>query len=410
MISAILIIHNDHSLLEYSLESVKNYVDEIVVVDGAYDWVAPIFEHLGVLPYETEDKKELIDILDRSGISYKYYNGTWLNETEKRKFGITQAKYDNIMNIDSDEFFDIDIDLLDEFYNSPELVIGNCSFPLYFTKDKIGQAKGIKSPPNKAVFVNRNNATVEEIVDSMFLMVPNSERVKKLPNSKVSNARIGVIHHLSNFRSINGGHNRARFYNMLSSRVSGNINLLSNIKINSDHELVEVLKKQDKRTIIALNNSFYFHRLTIGYPVIKDNQEIVDSNESVYSNFIEKIYNEFLADMENNLIKNSRKEWILFSGKKIFLDVTYAITNSKSLRFFANQHDLNQDVLIGLNLFAQDSDVNRKLVSSYEFTQRLVLSADKDYTSNTGEVQIRYIAEISFKTPADIISFNYEIT
>ena len=42
-ISAYLVIYNDYDILEEALSSVVGYVDEMVVVDGAYTWPRSVF-------------------------------------------------------------------------------------------------------------------------------------------------------------------------------------------------------------------------------------------------------------------------------------------------------------------------------------------------------------------------------
>ena len=39
--SAYLSIYNDWDILAWTLRSIASYVDELVVVDGAYEWMAP---------------------------------------------------------------------------------------------------------------------------------------------------------------------------------------------------------------------------------------------------------------------------------------------------------------------------------------------------------------------------------
>ena len=40
-VTGLIIIHNDSQMLKPALESVKGFVSKLVVVDGAYEWVAP---------------------------------------------------------------------------------------------------------------------------------------------------------------------------------------------------------------------------------------------------------------------------------------------------------------------------------------------------------------------------------
>ena len=45
--SAYLSIYNDWDILEPALKSIAPYIDELVVVDGGYKWMAPYADRTG---------------------------------------------------------------------------------------------------------------------------------------------------------------------------------------------------------------------------------------------------------------------------------------------------------------------------------------------------------------------------
>ena len=63
-VTGLIIIHNDSQMLKPALESVKGFVSKLVVVDGAYEWVAPFCELNSESPTTSQD--ELIKILEES--------------------------------------------------------------------------------------------------------------------------------------------------------------------------------------------------------------------------------------------------------------------------------------------------------------------------------------------------------
>lgn len=316
----VLIIHNDSSLLEQTLLSVKDYIDELVIVDGAYEWVAPFCELNGEDPEKSTDN--LIRIVEKSKIPYKYYSGVWGSETHKRKFSIDIVESDYIMLVDSDELFDLKKDEILSFFNSGK-IIGECYFPLYFNATVIGESIGLNSAPVKSIFINKKNAENSDIVDSLFLMVPENERKNKLKNNVRYQKKLGTVHHISSFRTDGAGYRRARFYNLLSMRVTGKLNFLANNIFNNDKQFFEMISNLDQNEMESLDNSFKFHRIACSFPNIKDNQRLVESNNlGDFSVIIKESFQEMLLDQYLKLESVFDKPLQFFSGKSIFLDLT----------------------------------------------------------------------------------------
>lgn len=338
-ISAVLIIHNDASLLEKAISSVQEYVDELIIVDGAYKWVAPFAKIFNEDAEESTD--ELKKVLSKFNIPTKYFKGTWENETHKRRFSLEKASYDLIMNIDSDEIFEVDWDKV-KLFSKSNYAIGDCYFPLYFNPSHVGQATGLKTAPKKAIFVNKAIRTVDEIVDSMFLMVPKHERKQKLKNSDVFPEVLGTVHHLSNFRLGDGAYRRARFYNLLSFRVNEHINIGIDTQIKSDTHFVELINSLVENEKKALNNFFYFHRLAIGFPVLKNNQEIINTdlkNESIKLT-IEETFNQMISDHNERLFSSSNIDILVFSNRPMFFELTGFIQqHGQMIEFHSDQFD-----------------------------------------------------------------------
>ena len=56
MISAYLQIYNDDDFLAESLKSIEKIVDELIVVDGCYEWMATFYSKLGLDPSRSKKK------------------------------------------------------------------------------------------------------------------------------------------------------------------------------------------------------------------------------------------------------------------------------------------------------------------------------------------------------------------
>jgi hypothetical protein len=55
-LSAHLTIYNDFDILPYTLRAIAPYVDEVVVVDGAYEWMVPHLQAIGINPDKSGDQ------------------------------------------------------------------------------------------------------------------------------------------------------------------------------------------------------------------------------------------------------------------------------------------------------------------------------------------------------------------
>jgi hypothetical protein len=55
-LSAHLTIYNDFDILPYTLRAIAPYVDEVVVVDGAYEWMVPYLQAIGINPDNLETR------------------------------------------------------------------------------------------------------------------------------------------------------------------------------------------------------------------------------------------------------------------------------------------------------------------------------------------------------------------
>ena len=105
-ISAYLSIFNDWDILPYALRSVAAYVDELIVVDGGYDWMVPILSAVGRSSVRSDDR--VYEALESCGIPYRAICRTWANELEKRLAGYAACKHDLVLRVDADEVLFVD--------------------------------------------------------------------------------------------------------------------------------------------------------------------------------------------------------------------------------------------------------------------------------------------------------------
>lgn len=341
-LTGLLIIHNDSGLLKYALNSIKNAVSHLVVVDGAYKWIEPFCRFYSEDPKNSRDN--LCELLQESGIPFSYYSGIWDNETEKRKFGIEVAPTNHVLLVDSDEYFDLNMNCVGEMLESPASV-AKALFPLYIHKNYARISKGLNSPPGKQVLVNKANSSISDIVDSLFLLVPEDERKRPLPKSACYSESLGFVHHLSHFRCHSEASRRARFYSILSARVSGQIFLGAKCSFNGDNELLDLLSTIPIEISRALVNSFRFSRIAANAPAFNQNQTLISYTDS---NLEAGVVSGILA-RSSLRASQSRLEFLLsldqeyntiFSNKPHYLDLTCSFGFFSGISFdIKHNHD-----------------------------------------------------------------------
>lgn len=316
--TGVLIIHNDSSLLAKTLNSARTLVDRLVVVDGAYDWVAPFCKMNG----EEEDRSsdDLLKILDDFGMPYTYHTGVWQNETHKRQASLEFVETDRVMLIDSDEIYNVEQATLQAFWESGK-VMGSLEAPLFLHDNVVTWHKAAKAYPLKPVFLNMAGQDVETVVASLWLLLPDSEKGKIVDRSLIERKPLGMFYHLSMLRTQNNPYRRSRFYNLLSMRVGKRIGLDVNKDFSSDAEFTELVKQSNR---VALDNMFNFHRLAAGFPQKKDNQDLVtiDIENPEHKAVVEEAYADMLADQKARAEALFGQRVEVFNGRGIFLDLT----------------------------------------------------------------------------------------
>ena len=324
--TGVLIIHNDCSLLQETLESAKHIIDSLVVVDGAYEWVAPFCEMNSENPEKSTDN--LLNILEDSGIPYKYHGGIWRNETHKRLASLEFVKTNRVMLIDSDEIYNVDQGKLEAFWSSGK-VLASLEAPLFIHDDVVTLHTASNAYPRKTVFLNLSGQDLQKVVSSLWLLLPDSEKGEIIDRKLIERIPLGIFYHLSMFRTDNNPYRRSRFYNLLSMRVAGKIGLDINQDFSNDDEFTELIQKSNR---VAMNNMFTLHRLAASFPQQKQNQELVvfDFENLLYRDIVVKSYNAMLADQRARTENLQDTSLEVFSGRSLFLDVTSFLSEGKS--------------------------------------------------------------------------------
>jgi hypothetical protein len=169
-ITGYLQIYNDWSRLEVSLRSLAHHLDEIVVVDGAYDWMKEYAQGIGWNPKKSQ--KEVYDILDKVGIPYRAIQRTWRNQLEKRIAGYNACKSRYALRIDADEVLTFDDKLLSQFFKS-EYAVASMSMHQHVTPDYVlvhdSNQRRIAVQP---VLFDKKQVSAEIHLNYIFLVLP----------------------------------------------------------------------------------------------------------------------------------------------------------------------------------------------------------------------------------------------
>ncbi len=169
-ITGYLQIYNDWSCLEVSLRSLAEHLDEIVVVDGAYDWMMEYAKGIGWNPERSQ--QEVYDILDKVGIPYRTLQGTWRNQLEKRIAGYNACKTRYALRIDADEILTFDENAWSQFVES-DYAVASMYMHQHLTPDYViahdGERQRVAVQP---VLFDKKQVSAEIHLNYVFLVLP----------------------------------------------------------------------------------------------------------------------------------------------------------------------------------------------------------------------------------------------
>ena len=125
-ISAYLNFYNDFTFIKQILNNLNGHIDELIIVDGPYEYCVDNLKIFNLYYDENNKPSALLNLTNSANYDYKikYFYKCWRDEKEKRIFGYEKCSYENILLVDSDEFFYFDKNNMQEFLNSDKCVAG----------------------------------------------------------------------------------------------------------------------------------------------------------------------------------------------------------------------------------------------------------------------------------------------
>jgi hypothetical protein len=217
--SAYLSVFDDYDLLGPAMAKIAPRVDEIVVVDGAYRWMAPFFNAIGRDP--TRSVERLREVMAPYAHKTRWINQLWENEPDKRAAGYAACSHRWIWRLDADEVHFVNDNALDRFFSSGKGV-AEMELPIYVAPALIRGTPGQPIERNSLLF-DSEQVDAQAHLRYLWLVVPQveRERIAAADAAKIFGEPISFTAHLTGWRPPLTAVARARFYVMNWLRENG---------------------------------------------------------------------------------------------------------------------------------------------------------------------------------------------
>ena len=195
--------YNDLDFLEHILEGIHTYMNEIVIVDGPFNYCIDNLKSFNLYYNEENKPDRLTVLLDKYKDKIKYYYKHWENEKEKRMFGYEMCTTDLVMLVDSDEFYYIDGNKLKSFIESNYGVVG---FEIY----NMNRHNVYFDHAHKNIVFKKSMINSHQHLSYTWLV--GVDGLEKQKAQLICNNLIGIIYHQTLNRSKEGNIIKYIFY------------------------------------------------------------------------------------------------------------------------------------------------------------------------------------------------------
>jgi glycosyltransferase involved in cell wall biosynthesis len=329
-ISAYLSIYNDADILDVALNSIAKYVDELIVVDGAYEWMAPFLEATGRNPLQSDSA--VYEKIDASGIPYKVINRIWKNEVEKRIAGYEATTHQFTMRVDADEVIVINDENLQKFFASG-CALAEMYMPNYAAPGWVIQGKRLidkyRTYPRQSLLFNKAKISSKEHLRYLWLVLtadelPNSgQRQKIFP---VYEKPVAFCAHLTNWRFVESSATRGSFYTMNWMRQNGApwVKEIGARKINNFQQFFNYVSP-DNFLEIMRNGIIVQGDIQLKKHEKLSKTPLTDIQESVFSG----LYKDFLKKLQSRVLDILKQGSIALIGYPLYIDLSMEDTLAK---------------------------------------------------------------------------------
>lgn len=251
-ISVYFILYHDLQFLYDIIARIDPYVDEIVIVDGPYTYSVDILRKCNLLYDEANRPSELTNIINKyPKIVYRY--AVFNCEEEKRILGYNLCSHDNVLLVDSDEFFSMNMGNITAFIDNKAKFVGG--FDIYnMNRTNISYNKKV----TKYVFFKKHKICALDHLDYLWLVgCKTKQKVEKYMDTR---NMLGVIYHQTLNRNKFNNIIKFIFYVSLYCRN----NDIPDVTLLEGYKMDKVLEKCSIDTLLTI---FYHSRIvSIGIP------------------------------------------------------------------------------------------------------------------------------------------------
>ena len=256
-LSIYIILFSDLDFLNDIISLIYDNIDEIIIVDGPYSYNIHELKNYELYYDENTKPSQLINILNKYSNKIKYYYKLWDTEKEKRCFGYDKCTNNNILLVDCDEFFILDINKINQFINSNKSV---CNMDIYnMNRININYDKVVQ----KSVLFKKTHITSEQHLSYLWLVGVNNLAPKDQNN--IYNGTVGVIYHQTLNRNKYNNIIKFIFYiTLYHKNNNNNISILnhdiSNLKLTLSNDTLLNIFYHSKIELIGMpsNNILYY--------------------------------------------------------------------------------------------------------------------------------------------------------
>ena len=210
-VSAYVSIFDDWQLLDAALSSIAPLVDEIVVVDGAYEWLAP---HLAKGRDPARPDARVRDALAPFARKVRVVEGVWRDEAHKRAAGFEAARGRWVLRADADEVLFPNAEW-ERFLGSGKGV-GLTVMPTHAAPGWIMVHRDNPTPRNAILFDTRLVSAAQHL---SHLWLVGAEGLPPPEKTIIHPEAIAHTAHLNAWRPPETAVNRARFYVLNTARA-----------------------------------------------------------------------------------------------------------------------------------------------------------------------------------------------
>ncbi len=342
--SAYLSLYEDWELLRPSLESILPFIDELVVVDGAYDWMAGFVRAVGRDPACSSPR--VYDQLANLGVPLNIITGTWPNEHAKRAAGYDACAHRYVFAVDADEFEFVDAEAVARFVAAGHPAAQKVMPPFHHTPEWVQAATPSEPIPRKGFLFDRDLIDGRQHLSYLWLVNgPDSPGAVPVPPASVE--AVGLTAHMTLWRSPDGARNRAAFYTLNYFRNHG-CPWHPEFKDRPTANLAGFFAKVDPvRFDNTLLTTTELSDFSIGSSVLRPSPL-----NAVQQTVIAPFYRKFLASHEAQNLRMSSTFQSMVAGEFVLIDV------STDRALGAIESDGTVEVVLRTQPYAAEADLH----------------------------------------------------